>query len=112
MKPEAPRIDMPSSAKVNEVIMIRTKLRHPMETGWRKTSEGETVERNRLTRFSCHFDGKEVVTANFGSGISQDPYFLFYAKITKAGIFTFRWEGDNGQVYTESLPITIEQVTA
>jgi len=109
MKPEAPRIDMPSTANVGEIIMIRTKIRHIMETGWRKTSEGATVERNRLTKFTCSFEGQEVVTADLGSGVSQDPYFTFYAKVTKAGSFSFRWEGDNGQDITETIPVVISE---
>lgn len=107
MKPERPRIKMPATAKQGEIIMIRTKIRHAMETGWRKTSEGKIVDRNRLTRFSCKFEGQEILSVDIGSGTAQDPYFLFYAKVTQAGLFTFRWEGDNNQVFTEDVAIQI-----
>jgi len=109
MKPQVPRIDIPESAKLGETILIRTKIRHVMETGWRKTSEGKTIERNRLTKFTCSFEGQHVITADLGSGISEDPYFAFYAKVPRAGSFTFRWEGDNGQLVTDTVAIKITQ---
>lgn len=112
MKPMEPRVQMPQTAKAGEVIQIKTKIRHPMETGWRKTNEGETVARNRLTKFTCTFEGEEVVSADWASGISQDPYFLFYARIDRAGTFTFRWEGDNGQVFEIKRMIQIGSINA
>jgi sulfur-oxidizing protein SoxZ len=108
MKPELPRIDMPASAEPDEIIMIRTKIRHPMETGWRKTSDGTVVERNRLTKFSCTFEGQEVVSIDYGAGTSQDPYFTFFARVPRAGNFAFRWEGDHDQVYERTIPIELD----
>lgn len=112
MKPFDPRVQMPHAVKAGEVIQIKTKIRHAMETGWRKGSDGQTIPRNRLTRFTCTFDGQEVVRADLASGISQDPYFLFYAKVTKAGTFTFRWEGDDDQVFETQRRIEIGSVNA
>lgn len=112
MKPLEPRIQMPSTAKIGEVIQIKTKIRHPMETGWRKNSDGQTIERNRLTKFSCLFEGAEVVKADYASGVSQDPYFLFYAKVPKAGVFTFVWEGDHDQTFKANQRIEIGSVNS
>lgn len=107
MKPTAPRIYMPESVNVGEIIKIKTKIRHPMETGWRKDGEGNTIERNRLTQFTCLFNGEEVVRADYSSGMSQDPYFLFHAKVLEAGTFTFRWVGDFDQRYEEHVTIGV-----
>ncbi len=107
MKPTDPRVQMPHSAKIGEVIQIKTKIRHPMETGWREVSNGHKIGRNRLTKFTCLFEGDEVAQADWASGISQDPYFLFYARVTKAGTFTFRWEGDHDQLYEVTRDIQI-----
>jgi sulfur-oxidizing protein SoxZ len=105
MKPNTPRIKMPSIAKPGEVIQIKTKIRHAMETGWRKGGDGKTVPRDRITRFICTFDGKEVISADFDAGVASDPYLLFHTKVTGPGIFLFRWEGDNGQLFTDSKSI-------
>jgi len=107
MRPEMPRVKMQSTAKVGEVIQIKTKIRHPMETGWRKGGDGKAVPRNRITRFVCMFEDKEVLSADYDSGVSTDPYLLFYSKVMKGGTYTFRWEADGGQVFLASRPVTI-----
>ena len=109
MKPNAPRVRMPSTAKLGEIIQIKTKIQHPMETGWRKGGDGKDVPRNRLTHFTCSFEGQEVISADYDSGVASDPYLLFNSKVIGTGTYTFRWEGDGGQVYTTSMPITLIQ---
>ncbi|MCW9033759.1 MAG: thiosulfate oxidation carrier complex protein SoxZ [Rhodospirillales bacterium] len=107
MKPNAPRIRMPSTAKIGDIIQIKTKIRHPMETGWRKGGDGQTVPRDRITRFTCTFEGKEVVSADYDSGIASDPYLMFHAKVTGTGVYTFKWEADGEKIMTTSVPLTI-----
>jgi len=98
---------MPSTAKPGDIIQIKTKIRHPMETGWRKGGDGKEVSRNRITKFVCTFEGKDVMRADFDSGVAADPYLLFYTKVVGAGTYSFRWEGDGGQVFTTAVPLTI-----
>ncbi len=98
---------MPTTARIGDVIQIKTKIRHPMETGWRKGGDGKTVSRNRITRFACTFDGTDVMSADFDSGVAADPYLLFYTKVVGAGTYDFRWEGDGGQVLITAVPLTI-----
>jgi len=107
MKPGTPRVKMQSTARVGEIIPIKTKIRHPMETGWRKGGDGKVVPRNRLTKFVCMFGDKEVLSADYDSGVSTDPYLLFYTKALKTGTYTFRWEGDGGQVFFTSHLLTL-----
>ena len=38
---------MPATARSGEIIAIKTKIRHAMETGWRKDGEGKAVARWR-----------------------------------------------------------------
>lgn len=110
MNPNAPRVRMPTSAKIGDVIPIKTKIRHPMETGWRKGGDGKTIPRDRITQFTCTFEGKEVVRADYDSGISSDPYLMFHAKVTGAGTYTFKWEADGEKVMTTSVAIAIINV--
>jgi len=98
---------MKSSAKLGEIIGIKTKIRHPMETGWRRGGDGKKVPRNRITKFICSFEGNEVFSADFASGVAADPYLLFHAKVTGPGLYTFRWEADGGKIYTTSVPLHV-----
>lgn len=107
MRPIEPKIVMPRTAKVGDIIQIKTKIRHPMETGWRKDGEGQTVARNLLTKFTCSFEGQTVLAGDYSTGVSEDPYLMFYAKVTKAGTYNFKWVGDNDQVYETSVVLEI-----
>lgn len=98
---------MPTKAKLGEVIAIKSKIRHPMETGWRKGGDGKTVPRNRITKFQCTFEGREVMSADYDSGVAQDPYLLFYSKVTGGGTYAFTWEADGGVVYTTSVVLEL-----
>ena len=35
-----PRVKVPRRARAGDVVLVRAKLRHPMETGWRKDASG------------------------------------------------------------------------
>jgi len=109
MKPNTPRVKMPTLAKLGEVIAIKSKIRHPMETGWRKGGDGKTVPRNRITKFLCTFEGREVMSADFDTGVAADPYLLFHSKVVGAGTYAFRWEADGGQVYTASVALALTE---
>ena len=106
MKPKAPRIRMPKTAPLGDIIPIKTKIRHPMETGWRKDGEGKTIPRDRITHFVCRFNGELVIAADYASGVAADPYLLFHAKVTGDGTFTFRWEADGNETYTAEVPFS------
>ena len=107
MRPNTPRVKMPSTARVGDIIQIKTKIRHPMETGWRKGGDGKAVSRNRITRFVCSFEGAEVMSADFDSGVAADPYLLFFTKVIGAGTYTFLWEADGGKSFTTAVPLAV-----
>ena len=98
---------MPSTARLGEIIQIKTKIRHPMETGWRKGGDGQTVPRNRITKFICSFEGSEVLKADYDSGVASDPYLMFHTKVIGPGTYTFKWEADGDQVITNSVLLAI-----
>lgn len=92
-------VKVPRQAKEGEVVLLRAKLKHPMETGWRKNAAGKTVPRKRINKFVCEFEGREVFRADLHSGVSADPYHGFYVKASKSGTFAFKWFEDGGKVY-------------
>ena len=49
-------ITVPSTAKRDEVIEIRALIQHPMETGYRRSSEGAMLSRDLIRRFTCRFE--------------------------------------------------------
>lgn len=102
-----PRVKVPRQARAGEIILVRAKLRHPMETGWREDAIGQTVPRNRVNEFVCKFDGTEVFRAELHAGVSSDPYLAFHFKAVASGTFTCSWFEDGGEVYSASAAMEV-----
>ena len=78
-----------------------------MESGQRKDSDGNTIPRSIIHRFTCHFNGQNVIDVVLAPAISTNPYFEFQATVPEAGDFTFTWYDDDGSVYTETKSISV-----
>ncbi|WP_050526939.1 thiosulfate oxidation carrier complex protein SoxZ [Pseudorhodobacter aquimaris] len=102
-----PRVKVPKSAKAGEAIVLKTLISHPMESGQRKDKEGAVIPRSIINRFTCDFNGKNVIDATLEPAISTNPYIEFEAVVPEAGEFKFTWYDDDGSVYEESKSIEI-----
>jgi sulfur-oxidizing protein SoxZ len=101
-------VNIPKRAKPGEVIEIKTLMSHIMETGYRRTAEGEIVPRDIITSFSCRFNGAEIFRADLFPAIAANPFISFFTVATESGKFDFEWIGDNGFGATASASITVE----
>jgi len=99
------RIKVPAQVQKGEAFRIRTKVSHPMETGWRKDADGNVVPRNRIHSFACTFNGQPVFRSDFHSGVSADPYLSFFARIDESGTLEFTWIDDAGTTFRRSAEI-------
>jgi len=77
-------VDLPGSsvtvsAKLKgDVAVIKALFRHPMATGNRKDKNtGELIPEHVITEVVCEHNGKIVMTANWGAGISENPFLSF-----------------------------------
>ncbi|WP_116132086.1 thiosulfate oxidation carrier complex protein SoxZ [Tropicimonas sp. IMCC34043] len=102
-----PRVKVPKSAAAGEVITIKTLISHPMESGQRKDKDGNVIPRSIIHRFTCDFNGENVVDVTLESAISTNPYIEFDAKVPEAGEFKFTWYDDDGSVYEDVKAIEI-----
>jgi sulfur-oxidizing protein SoxZ len=96
----------PASARAGEVVEIRALAQHPMETGYRRSSEGELLPRDLLRRVECRFDGELVFAADLYAAISANPYLAFHLKLPRSGTLSVSWAGDNGLARSESVHIS------
>ena len=103
-----PRVKVPKSAKAGEAIVLKTLISHPMESGQRKDKNGEIIPRSIINRFTCDFNGKNVVDVTLEPAISTNPYIEFEAVVPEAGEFKFTWYDDDGSVYEDSKSIAID----
>jgi sulfur-oxidizing protein SoxZ len=102
-----PRIKIPESAKVGDVIEIKTLISHVMETGQRKDPEGKPIPRNIINTFSASFAGNELFKAELHPGVSANPYFSFFMKVPGPGDFEFTWIEDGGAKAVEKVPLKV-----
>ncbi|MCT8988918.1 thiosulfate oxidation carrier complex protein SoxZ [Chelativorans sp. SCAU2101] len=103
-----PRVKVPKTAAAGEVITIKTLISHDMESGQRKDSEGNTIPRKIINKFTCDFNGQTVFSCDIDPAISANPYFEFNAKVAESGTFKFTWVDDDGSVYEAEEKIEVK----
>jgi sulfur-oxidizing protein SoxZ len=96
----------PASARTGDVVEVRALAQHPMETGYRRSAEGELLARDLLRRVECRFDGELVFAADLHAAISANPYLAFQMRLPRSGTLTVSWAGDRGVAHSESARIT------
>ncbi len=102
-----PRVKVPKTAAAGSVITIKTLISHKMESGQRKDSDGNTIPRSIINRFTCDFNGENVVDITVEPAVSTNPFFEFEATVPEAGDFKFTWYDDDGDVYETTKTIAI-----
>ena len=102
-----PRIKLPESAKIGEVIEVKTLVSHVMETGQRKDADGKTIPRSIINTFKATFAGAEVFTAELHPGVSANPYLSFFMKVPGPGEFEFTWIEDGGKQTVEKAKLNV-----
>ena len=107
MAASRPRIKLPESAKVGDIIEVKTLITHVMETGHRKDKDGKPIPRDILNTFIAKFGDAEVFRAELGSGISANPFMAFKLSVPGPGTFEFAWIDDNGTKTVELTPLNV-----
>lgn len=108
MTPSKPRVRLPESAAVGEVIEIRALITHVMETGNRTDGEGRRVARNIIHTVTAHFEGDEVFKAELGPGISANPFLAFHMRVPGPGELRVAWHDDDGGITVERYTLKVE----
>lgn len=100
-------IKLPRSARRGEVIEISTIIGHPMESGFRPGADGRLLPRNIIRRFSCHYNGEPVFSAELSAAIAANPLIAFHTVATVSGTLRFTWEGDQDFQHSESVALDV-----
>lgn len=102
-----PRIRVPESAKVGDIIEVKTLISHVMETGQRKDAQGKPIPRNIINTFTASFNGKEVFKVDLQPGISANPYMAFHMRVPGPGDLELSWLDDAGTRIVEKVTINV-----
>ena len=101
------RVQVPQSVRKGEPFEVRVLVQHPMETGFRRDLDGQSIPTHIVDKLSCRYGGREVFRAELGTGISANPYIAFYFKVPGPGSFEFTWIDDAGVTVTETTPFAV-----
>ncbi len=101
-------IDIPRRARRGEVLEVRAMIGHPMETGYRRGSDGDRLPRDILTEFRCSFEGEVIFSARLYPAISANPYLAFSLVAERSGELVFSWQGDRGFAHSERIALAVE----
>ena len=97
-----PRVKVPKEVSIDEIVEIKTLIRHPMHSGRMKNADGQLIPRQIINSFSAKFNGKVVFQMDLEASISTNPYISFQYKAKESGKFDLEWIDDNGEKYSIS----------
>jgi sulfur-oxidizing protein SoxZ len=98
-----------SPASQGAVIEVHAVIRHPMESGFRRTETGKVIAANLIREFVCRFNGKEVFRADLHPGMGADPSIRFPFRADRAGEMECEWRGDEGLAQSVKRALVILQ---
>jgi len=101
------RIAAPKTAKKDEIIELKALIQHEMESGFRRDGRGQVIPRDILTHFVCTYNDETVFEADFFPALSANPFLRFHPRATESGTLTFTWTDQSGEVFSDSVELTV-----
>ncbi len=82
----------------SEVTEVKVLMLHPMETGRRKNDAGEAIPAHFIQLVTATLNGRIVLQAQWGTGVSKNPYLTFYLSDAKVGdVVGVKWQDNQDQ---------------
>lgn len=90
-----------------EVVEVKVLMSHPMETGRRKNDFDQVIPAHFVQLLTATLNGKPVLEAQWGTGISKNPYLTFRLKSAKIGdIIAVTWHDNHGMSATQEIAVS------
>ena len=89
------------------VVNVKVLMSHEMETGQRKDATGNIVPAHYIRSVSATYQGKTVLSAQWGPAVSKNPYLEFSFKGGQKGDkVVVTWEDNKGDKRTDEATIS------
>ena len=86
--------------------VVRVLMNHEMETGQRKDAQGKTVPAWFIQNVTAAWNGKTVLSAQWGPAISKNPFLSFKFKGgAKGDKVKITWVDNKGETRTDEATI-------
>jgi len=95
------------AAVVGEKTTVRVLVSHEMESGQRRDSAGKLVPAWFIQSIQATYNGKVVMSAQWGPSVSKNPFVQFSFRGGKAGDkVAVTWVDNKGDKRTDEAAIT------
>src|SRR6266571_5384040 len=85
---------------------VKVLMNHEMETGQRKDAQGKTIPAWFIQNVTATYDGKTVLSAQWGPAVSKNPFLSFKFKGgAKGDKITITWVDNRGDKRTDEATI-------
>ena len=64
----------------DDVTTVKALMKHPMQPVGKDKKTGEPIPAHFIQEVTCEHAGKTVLTAQWGAGVSKNPYLSFKFK--------------------------------
>jgi len=82
-------------------VKVKAILNHPMESGNRKDADGKIIPAHFIKTVTCKMGDEIIMEADFGGGVSKNPYIAFQFSGGKKGDeLTLSWSDNMGKSAT------------
>lgn len=82
--------------------VVRVLMTHPMESGQRKDASGTPIAAWHITELTATLNQRLVLTAQWGPGVSANPFLQFRLKSAKAGdTVGIAWKDNRGDTRSD-----------
>jgi sulfur-oxidizing protein SoxZ len=91
---------------VGDATEVKVLMNHEMETGQRKDAQGKTVPAWFIQNVTAAWNGKTVLSAQWGPAISKNPFLSFKFKGgAKGDKVKITWVDNKGETRTDEATI-------
>jgi sulfur-oxidizing protein SoxZ len=88
-------------------VTVRVLVSHEMESGQRRDAAGKIIPAWFIQSISAVYDGKTVMSAQWGPAVSKNPFLQFSFKGGKAGDkISISWIDNHGDKRTDEAVIS------
>ena len=90
----------------NGEVNVKVLMAHEMETGQRKDAAGKPIPAHFIKQVTATWQGKVVLSANWGTAIAKNPFLEFTFKGGKKGEkIQVTWNDNKGEQRSDEATI-------
>jgi len=94
------------AAEKDGIVDVKILMKHDMESGQRKDASGKIIPAWFINMLNVKAQGKDVFNAEFGPGVSKDPFLNFKYKGSKGDKLVVNWIDTKGDKRTDEATVS------